>query len=140
MMRVDRFSGLFFLLLGLGLMFLIIPTQVETGDDTSLSPEVLPNVVAVVMAICGGILVLRPTEHQPYGHHQIFRAAVITGILFLAVLAVSWFNFIAVAPILALIIMIITGERSPVWLVSGAVLVPTVIWVLITQFLERALP
>jgi putative tricarboxylic transport membrane protein len=136
----DRISGAFFLLLGLALYFLIIPAQVEIVDGGNLAPSTVPNAIAWVLAICGGIIVIKPTDFET----QNLRSFVVTGayaaVLAISIYAMSLFGFEIVAPPLALGIMLMIGERRPLWLIAGVVVMPLLIWFLVTYPLGRALP
>lgn len=136
----DRLTGAFFLLFGLAMVFLVIPNYVEDAQGGNLSPKTMPNVVAWVIAVCGGLLVIRPTTHTAPDMRFFARAAAYVAVLGAAIYAMSWFGFVYVAPVLALVIMLMIGERRPFWLGFGVVLMPAVIWFLVTQLLERGLP
>ena len=58
----------------------------------------------------------------------------------IGLVVMSWFGFVYVAPVLALIIMLMIGERRPFWLIAGVAAMPAAIWVLVAVVLERALP
>ena len=49
------------------------------------------------------------------------------------------FGFVLVAPVLAFAIMVLIGERRPGWLVTGALVMPAMIWVFVVQILGRPL-
>lgn len=136
----DRISGLFFLLLGLALYFLVIPTYVEVAEGGNLSPNTMPNTIAIVIAVGGAFLALKPTDHKT----QSIRVFTLTGayVLVLAsgIYAMSWFGFEYVAAPLAFVIMWMIGERRPAWLVAGVIAMPLIIWFLVTYALGRALP
>ena len=136
----DRLSGAFFLILGLALYFAVIPAQVEQIDGRNLAPATMPNVVAIVISVCGGLLILKPTTHQAPDLRFFLISAAFVAILGGSIYAMSFFGFEYVASPLALIIMLMIGERRPVWLPTGVVLMPAAIWFLVTQLLERALP
>lgn len=136
----DRFTGAFFLLFGLAMVFLIIPNYVEDAQGGNLSPKTMPNVVAWTIAVCGGLLVIRPTTHTAPNRRFFPRATAYVAVLGAAIYAMSLFGFVYVAPVLAMVIMLMIGERRPVWLGIGVVLMPALIWFLVTQLLERGLP
>lgn len=136
----DRVSGTFCLVLGLVLYFFVIPTYVEVPEGGSLSPNTMPNIVAIIIAIGGGILVIKPSDHQTQSLAVFARTAAYVVVLALGIYAMSWFGFVYVAPPLALAIMWMIGERRPAWLVAGVVVMPALIWFLITYALDRALP
>jgi putative tricarboxylic transport membrane protein len=136
----DRLTGAFFLIFGLAMVFLVIPAYVEAPEGGNLSPRTLPYVVAWVISVCGGLLILKPTTHQAPDGRFFMQAGAYVAVLGGSIYAMSLFGFIYVAPALALVIMLMIGERRPLWLGIGAVLMPAAIWFLVTQLLERGLP
>jgi len=136
----DRLSGAFFLVFGLAMFFFVIPEYVEDPQGGNLSPKTMPNIVAWVLAICGGLLVLRPTNHAAPDARFFLKTTAYVAILGCAIYAMSLVGFLYVAPVLALVLMLMIGERRPLWLGVGVVLMPAAIWFLVTQLLERALP
>ena len=136
----DRISGAFFFLFGLAMYFAIIPTYVETAEGGNIAPETLPNIVSLVICACGAWLVLKPTAHQTQNSMLFFGTGTYIAVLACAIYAMSWFGFTFIAPVLALIIMMMIGERRAFWLTFGAVGIPSLIWVFVTQILDRSLP
>ena len=136
----DRWTGAFFLLFGLAMFFLVIPVYVEDAQGGNLSPRTMPNVIAWVIAVCGGFLVIKPTTHQAPDGRFFAQVAAYVAVLGAAIYAMSLVGFIYVAPVLALVIMLMIGERRLLWLGIGVVLMPAAIWFLVTQLLERGLP
>ncbi|SFR13306.1 tripartite tricarboxylate transporter TctB family protein [Poseidonocella sedimentorum] len=138
--RTDRLSGAFFLVFGLALFFLVIPEYVEDPQGGNLSPRTMPYVTAWVLAVCGGLLMLRPTNHAAPDAGFFLKAAAYVVVLGGSIYAMSLVGFLYVSPVLALIVMLMIGERRPLWLGVGVVLMPAAIWFLVTQLLERGLP
>lgn len=136
----DRASGAFFVLFGLALYFLVIPAQVEVVEGGNLAPSTMPNILAWVLVICGAILVVKPTDFQTQGMRPFLVTAAYSAVLVLGIYAMSLWGFEFVAPPLALVIMLMIGERRPLWLILGAVIMPLLIWFLVTYPLGRALP
>ena len=136
----DRVSGAFFTLFGLGMYFLVIPGYVETVDGGNLSPKTVPNYISLTIAICGALLVLKPTQHQTPSIRAFMVTGAYTALLAAGIYTMSLFGFEYVAPVLALALMLMIGERRPLWLVLGTVVMPLIIWFLVTFALGRALP
>jgi putative tricarboxylic transport membrane protein len=136
----DRASGAFFLLFGLAMYFFVIPNYVETAEGGNIAPNTLPNIISVIIAVCGGILVLKPTRHMVRDPRQMAVTGMYVALLAAGIYAMSLFGFEFVAPVLAFAIMWLIGERRPLWLVSGTVIMPAVIWFIVTNVLGRALP
>lgn len=136
----DRMSGLFFLLLGLAVYFLVNPAYIETVDGGNLAPDTVPNIVALVIAFCGAVLVIKPTTHRIDDPRSIAITGFYVVLLSAGLYAMARFGFEYVAPVLAIAIMWMIGERRPLWLGFGAVGMPVIIWFLVTHALGRALP
>lgn len=136
----DRMSGAFFFLFGLAMYFLVIPEHVEFSDEGSIAPNTMPNIISLVIAFCGALLILKPTPHPLPEARSFVLTGVYIGIMAAGVYAMSLFGFEFVGPVLALIIMLMIGERRPLLLGAGAVLMPLIIWFLVTQLLGRVLP
>jgi putative tricarboxylic transport membrane protein len=136
----DRISGTLFLLFGLVLYFHIIPTYVEVAEGGNLSPDTMPNIIAIVLAVGGAFLVLKPTDHRTENLRVFAVTAAYVFVLASGIYGMSWFGFEYVAPPLAFVIMWMIGERRPAWLVAGVVLMPAFIWFLVIHALGRALP
>jgi putative tricarboxylic transport membrane protein len=139
-LSADRLSGTFFLLLGLAMLLFVNPVYIETVDGGNLEPSTLPNAISIVIAVCGGLLVLRPTSSQVHERYTMLVAGFYVLLLVAGLYAMSWFGFEYVAPVLALAIMWFIGERRPLWLAFGTIGMPALIWFLVTQALGRALP
>lgn len=138
--NADRVSGAFFLLLGLAMYFYVIPNYVETVDEGNIAPSTMPNIISIGIAVAGAILTLKPTDFQVRDPSLMLKAGMYVGVLTAGIYAMSRFGFEYVAPVLALSIMWLIGERRPLWLILGVVIMPTIIWFMVTQLLGRGLP
>ena len=139
-MSTDRLSGLFFLFLGIALYVAIIPAHVEPSQGGSIAPNTVPNFVAIVLSICGFLLAVKPTDYETQSPKYFGLALLYIVTISLGLYAISLFGFLIVAPILALVLMLLMGERRPLWLVAGTVGTPFTIWLFVAQFLDRSLP
>ncbi len=139
-MPSDRLSGAVLFIFGLAMYFAIIPTFVEQAEGGNIAPNTLPNILSWMIAIGGAFLVLKPTPHQTQDLRYFARALMHGAILCAGIYAMTWFGFLYVAPVLALVIMVVIGERRMHWLALGAIGMPALIWIFITQILDRALP
>jgi len=126
--------------LGLLLFFVIIPYDTEVVDYGWVRPQTVPNAMAWLLTIAGIILVLRPHGDVPFDLRRSLRAGLFLAILGTGLYLIGRFGFVAVAPGLALLIMILIGERRPFWLGLGTAGLPSLIWFVVTILLERPLP
>ncbi|HCV88518.1 MAG TPA: hypothetical protein DGU02_04965 [Alphaproteobacteria bacterium] len=138
-LKADRISGLVVLLAALAMIFVVIPAYVETAVDGVLQPATLPKALCWLLVACGAWLVVRPGDASAPPSHQLRRAATHIGLLAGGVMAMASFGFVLVAPVLAFAIMVLIGERRPGWLVTGALVMPAMIWVFVVQILGRPL-
>jgi len=49
-------------------------------------------------------------------------------------------GFLIAAPLLVMVLMLMIGERRPIWLITGIVLIPLAMWSSIELLLKRPLP
>ena len=139
-MMTDRLSGAFFFLFGLALYFYIVPHYVDRVDYGAIHPDTVPNGLAIVLAICGAALIVRPTNQRPPDAALWMRAALYLGVLVAGITAMASFGFVYTAPVLALLIMLMIGERRPAWIATGVIAVPFLIWLAVDVGLDRSLP
>lgn len=136
----DRISGLFFMVMGLAMYFWINPNYIETVEGGNLSPNTLPNIISIILTIAGAFVAIKPTTHRLRNPVLMAKTGLYVALLTAGIWAMSWVGFEFVAPVLALAIMWLIGERRPLWLGLGVVAMPALIWFLVTQLLGRALP
>ena len=136
----DRISGTFFLILGLTMYLYINPNYIESVDSGSIAPRTFPNIISLIIAVCGGVLLFKPTSQKTPDLRSVGITAFYVLLLVIGLFAMSKYGFEYVAPGLALAIMLAIGERRPLWLTFGAVGMPLLIWFLVSVVLGRALP
>lgn len=139
-MTLNRLSGLVATLAGIILLFWIIPNQTETVDFGWLKPNTLPNIITIVIIILGLFHFILPSGKAEFD----IKLALRIGLFFMITMASLYFmsvvGFLIAAPIMVMIVMILIGERRPLWLVSGIVLGPAAIWATVDLLLNRPLP
>ena len=139
-MNANRLSGLVFVGFGLLPFTVVIPWQVETVAYGWLKPRTLPRILAVFMVICGAVLAIWPPADRAGRDIRWARAALFAALLVVALALMSRLGFVLVAPVMALAIMLLAGERRPLWLILGAGGMPALIWLVVARLLERPLP
>lgn len=136
----DRIAGLIIATLGWVLLFVIFPVAIEDIEGGSIQPDTLPNALAGFLAACGILLALKPGESSARDPQELMMVLLYIVVMALGLFAMSRFGFVIVSPVLALAIMLLFGERRPIWLALGCVGMPAIIWLLVVQILERPLP
>lgn len=137
---IDRLSGLFFILLGTILYFYIIPSQVDVVDHSWMYPETLPNIISIALIILGAGLFYKPTQHVVDGKNSFAMGAMYFFLVVFGFFFIDAISFIIGAPIIALSLMLVMGERRIHWLLLGSVIMPCFIWAIVVYYFERALP
>jgi putative tricarboxylic transport membrane protein len=139
-MTLNRLSGLVVTLAGIILLFWIIPNQTESVAFGWLKPNTLPNIITIVIIILGLFHFILPSGKAEFD----IKLALRIGLFFMITMASLYFmsvvGFLIAAPIMVMIVMILIGERRPLWLVSGIVLGPAAIWAAVDLLLNRPLP
>lgn len=136
----NRWLGLFFACFGLLLLFVVIPRQTEVIAYGWMRPHSLPNAAAFVIAAAGAFLVFRPRGAVDFEWRKAGGAALYLGLIAAGVYFIALFGFEVVAPLIAMAVMLLAGERRPAWLALGAAGIPFVIWLAATVLLDRPLP
>ena len=137
--QTDRIVGLTLTILGLLLLFVIFPIAIEDIEGGSIQPNTLPNALAGLLAVCGLILALRPGQLSKREPQELVMVVLYLAVIAAGLFVMSFFGFVIVAPLLALAIMLLFGERRPLWLALGSLGMPAAIWFLVVQVLERSL-
>ncbi|WP_027834770.1 tripartite tricarboxylate transporter TctB family protein [Maritalea myrionectae] len=135
----DRLTGIAVILFGAALFFLITPAATETVGYGWLRPNTVPNVMAVIMILAGTTLAISTPQEQQIDFPKMARAAGFLLVISIGLWAMAQWRYVFVAPMLALVLMVLVGERRWPWLLVGAVVLPVTISFLIEYVLERPL-
>ena len=126
-MLVNRLSASFFIFLGLSLIYFIFPVEIESLDYGWVRPQTLPNICALFLIIFGIVQFIFPKGKVVLEFEQILWSGVFVSAAFIAVFGFHKFGFIYTAPIFALSIMLLIGEKRILWLLLGVFLIPFLI-------------
>ena len=139
-MTLNRLSGVVVAVFGIILLFWIIPRHTEPVDYGWLRPSTLPHITAIIIVIASIIHVLFPSGTAEFDVRPAMRAGFFFVISLAGLFIMHHLGFLITAPILAMVLMLIVGERRPLWLFAGVVMVPLGIWSSIELLLKRTLP
>ena len=138
-MTLNRISGLVVAVFGIILLFWIIPRHTEPVDYGWLRPATLPNVTAIVVIISSIIHIIFPSGQAEFDGQLAMRAGLFFMISLAGLFLMHHVGFLIAAPLLVTVLMLLVGERRPLWLATGIVLVPLGIWSAIELLLKRSL-
>jgi len=122
------------------LLFWVIPNHTELADSEWLQPATLPKITSIIMILAGFLHFTFPLGKVEFDWTFSKRVGLFFLIGIAGLYLMSLIGFILAAPILITVVMIIVGERRPLWLISGIILLPASIWFLISFLLNRPLP
>lgn len=156
MKAVDIVSSALVVLLGLTLLFVIIPgwVPVESGPDFGLAATTMPIVAAVtVTALAAMFFVYRIRDaHARSDADEAYDAAapidrrswlflLRAGVFLVAMAALfEWFGFLVAGPPTVAGFMLMMGEKRPWHVVITALAATAAIWLFFWQFLKFPLP
>lgn len=139
-MTLNRMSGLVVAIMGAILMFWIIPHQTEIVNSGWLKPRTLPRVTSAIIIIGGLIHFIFPAGKAEFDLAFSRRIGMFFAITIAGIYLMKLIGFVLAAPLFILVIMILIKERRPLWLVSGIILLPAVIWFCVDFLLNKSLP
>jgi putative tricarboxylic transport membrane protein len=139
-MTRNRISGIVVAIFGALLVFWIIPQHTETVDYGWLRPATLPIITTVIVILTSIIHILLPSGKVDFDMSLALRAGLIYLISLSGLFLIHLAGFLVAAPILMAALMLVIGERRPLWLITGIVLIPLAMWSAIELLLKRPLP
>ena len=139
-MTLNRISGLVVAVLGVLLLFWIIPRHTETVDYAWLRPATLPTITAVIVIISSIVHLIFPSGKAEFDVPLALRAGLYFVISLIGLSLMYYVGFLISAPLLVMALMLLIGERLPLWLIAGIVLIPLAMWSSIVLLLDRPLP
>jgi hypothetical protein len=148
MRRADIFGSAGLLILGLVVLFVVIPAEAEGDTWSGVSPLFFPTIVAAGFTLaCAGMLLQAILQPKPYEGRAmpmtgrdfaffLLACAIILG----AVFVIHRFGLLWGGPLLVAALMLFMGERN--WLRIGPMaVVPVLIFAFfITKVLNAPLP
>jgi len=139
-MTLNRISGLVVAVLGVILLFWIIPRHTETVDYAWLRPATLPTITAVIVIISSIVHLIFPSGKAEFDVPLALRAGLYFVISLIGLSLMYFVGFLIAAPLLVMALMLLIGERRPLWLIAGIALIPLAMWSSIVLLLDRPLP
>ena len=139
-MTLNRISGIVVAVLGVILLFWIIPRHTETVDYAWLRPATLPVITAVIVIISSIVHLIFPSGKAEFNVPLALRAGLYFVVSLLGLFLMYFVGFLIAAPLLVMALMLLVGERRPLWLIAGIVLIPLAMWSSIVLLLNRPLP
>lgn len=139
-MTLNRISGLVVTAIAVLLILWIIPNHTEIDELATLKPSALPYITASIILIMGLIQVVFPGGKAEFDLKSTLQVGFYFALSLAGVYLMNLIGFLIAAPTLILVVMILIGERRPLWLISGIILMPVTIWYSVDILLNWPLP
>ena len=121
--------------------FWVIPCQTESVQSICwLKPTTLPRIATLIFVIAGLLHFFFPSGTAEFDVKFSLRMGLFFGISVVGLIAMHFIGFVIAAPLLVLVIMLLIGERRPLWLFASIVFLPALIWFCVDCLLNKPLP
>lgn len=137
---VSRLPGAVIAAAGLFLLVSVIPNHTEAVDYGWVRPQTVPMLCGIALVLLGALQAVLPGGRADLSVREVARVALFVALTAGALFVMDRFGYLAGAAILALLVMLVVGERRPGWIALGAVAAPVVIWSIAVPLLGRVLP
>jgi hypothetical protein len=146
--KIERILGVVFFLLGLLLLFVIIPWQIKDVGADFPTPRSFPNIIAGCMSVLGVFLFLsgyRKIGKPDLKLYTLSRkearlVSITLGLLILYVLSLGFLPYIPSTVVVLGLLVWFYGQKSWIKLVATAVCVPVAIYFSFSYLLQLRLP
>ena len=139
-MSIDKVVTFLILIFGLLLLFVIIPQQIEAVDYGYIFPKTVPQIAAYIFILCAVIQLFADKSNTRLNVLVVARTFIFLGFIVVGVYLMPQFGFEFVAPVIAFLVMMLIRERRWYWYLTGCLVIPIGVWLLVEQILGRTLP
>lgn len=149
MERADLAGGVAIALLGILLIFVVIPLQTEEGAYFGLPPTFFPILLSVGMTACAAALAVKAwlrlrsgvgLQPMPMQRRNLAMLAIAVALVVAGVVAIDFLGIVVGGPLLIASLMLFVGERSVIRIALTATLSVAAVYLLATYVLHAPLP
>lgn len=147
--RADLAGGVAIALLGVLLIFVVIPLDTEEGMYFGLPPTFFPILLSVGMTACAAGLAARAwlrlrsgagLQPMPMRLRNLLMFAIAAMLVIAGAVAIDFLGIIVGGPLLIAAFMLFLGERNPIRIALTATLPVAAVHLLATYVLHAPLP
>jgi Tripartite tricarboxylate transporter TctB family len=149
MRKADIISALFLLVVGLIMIFVVIPFQTYPGERYGVPPATVPTAAMAVVVLMAAILLVQrllearrgqATGPKPMPLRSWVHITGYTALLFAGLAAIKCLHFIPGGILILALLMPLTGQRKPLTIVLVAVPIPFLVYAALWYGLRMPLP
>jgi hypothetical protein len=147
--KVDLISGAGLSLIGILLIFVVIPLGTVPGVSFGLSPTVFPTILAIGMTMCAVGLTVQAwlrlragmtPRPVPISRWNLLMLVASAALILIGIVAIDHFRIIYAGPILIAALMLFLGDRNIVRIGLTSTLPVAAMYVLAYHVLRTPLP
>ncbi len=149
MKKADIVTALFLLVIGMVMIFVVIPIQTYPGEEYGVPPATVPTTAMAVVTVMAGILLVqrlldrrknKKDTPSPMKRLQWLHIAGSAALLFFGLAAIKFLHFIPGGILILAALMAVTGQRKPLTIILVAVPVPFLVYAALWYGLRIPLP
>lgn len=149
MRKADMVAAIVLMVVGLTMIFIIIPAQTSPGEKYGVPPRTVPTAAMVVVTVMSGTLFIqrlieskkaKDTRPSPLSRKHWAHIGAYTVLLFIGLAMIKFLHFVPGGILLLAVLMILTGQRKPVIIALVAVPVPILVYAGLWYGLRMPLP
>jgi len=145
MRKADIVSGTVLFFGSLYMILFGIPAQIDAVDTATISPRTLPYLCAVAVAALSGLLVVGKLRSAPAGDEgpaltwgHILWSGIVLGTILLGLFLIGYAGPLVASAAVIVILMLVLGERRPLYLLALPAGLIALGWLLFYQILGTA--
>ncbi|MGX9416649.1 tripartite tricarboxylate transporter TctB family protein [Vibrio sp. WJH972] len=120
--------------------FVIMPGQVDHIENARIVPTTVPTIAIWIIIVTAVFQFISNKATINFNPTLCLRTIACVAYVITSISIMGHFGFEFGAPLLALGVMLLIGERRLHWLFLGAFVIPIGVWLLVEQVLNRYLP
>ncbi len=144
----NRILGIVFMVFGLILLFVIIPTQIKDVKKAYTGTRVFPQVYAIIILVLSGVLLVQSFCQKNRESSFVIRFSLrglkkvgVTMLLLIVSTAVmNWIPYIPVTMVLLFLLMMLLGYRNWKAVIPVCVVLPILVYFFFRNGLRLYLP
>ena len=149
MRKADIFSAIFLLVVGLVMIFIIIPAQTYPGERYGVPPATVPKAAMTVVVVMAAILLIQrliearrgeESRPAPMPLKSWLHIGGYTVLLFAGLAAMKYLHFIPGGILFLAVLMRLNGQRKPWIIATVAVPFPFLVYAALWYGLRMPLP
>ena len=147
MRQADIWIAVFLMVLGVIMIFVVIPAQTFPGERYGVPPATVPTVAMAVVTVMAGFLLIQrllvrrsDDAPSPMARSHWMQLTGFTALLFAGLGAMKYLHFVPGGILLMAALMLAAGNRKPLTILGVSILTPLLIYAALWHGMRLPLP